>query len=48
MFQISLLFFFGLKHCNVNCTVSEVEVNFYVLFQHLFYSLNLSENVHAL
>lgn len=46
MFQISLLIFFlGLKHHVINYTVSGVEVNFYVLFQHIFCSLNLSEDV---
>lgn len=48
MFQISLLIFFfflGLKHRVVNYIVSRVEVNFYVLFQHIFCSLNLSEDV---
>lgn len=30
---------------DVNYTISYVEVNFYVLFQYIFYSLNLSENL---
>lgn len=37
MFQISLLFFFfGLKHRDVNCTVSEVEVIFMCYFSIYF------------